>query len=198
MAKTTIQLNLPSTDEVNKYLNKWNSLENYVLQENSLDKLFHHTYPNNTNMDDVLIKVCSLNDFYSTNIFSPFSIAKHIVELNIDDRLKNGDLSLVQDIATINIKGRDLFFYSFATKYCSHHFDTKYPIYDYYVEKVLKYFRDKDNFSKFNNNDLKEYKLFYRILTEFQCFYNLDKFNLKEIDKYLWQTGKEFFPRNYK
>ncbi len=198
MTKTTIQLSMPSIDEVNKYLNKWNSLENYVLQESSLDKLFHYTYPNNIDMDDVLIKVCSLNDFYSTNIFSPFSLAKHIVELNIDDRLKNGDLSLVQDIAKINIKGRDLFFYSFATKYCSHHFDTKYPIYDYYVEKVLKYFRDKDNFSKFKNNDLKEYGLFYSILTEFQCFYNLDKFNLKEIDKYLWQTGKEFFPRNYK
>jgi len=34
-------------------------------------KLFTETYPENTKMDDVLIKVCSLNDFYSTYIFSP-------------------------------------------------------------------------------------------------------------------------------
>ena len=31
----------PSIDEVEKYLKKWDSLENYVLQENSLNKLFY-------------------------------------------------------------------------------------------------------------------------------------------------------------
>ena len=30
----------PSKDEVKKYLQKWDSLDNYVLQESSLDKLF--------------------------------------------------------------------------------------------------------------------------------------------------------------
>lgn len=34
-----------------------------LLQESSLRKLFAETYPRNVDMDDVLIKVCSLNDF---------------------------------------------------------------------------------------------------------------------------------------
>lgn len=82
-------------------------------------------------MDDVLIKVCSLNDFYSTNLYSPFRVAKHIVSLNIDDRLNNNDLDLVNDIAKVKINDDKMInFYSFATKYCSHHKPIKYPIYD--------------------------------------------------------------------
>src|SRR5690554_4851091 len=109
----------PTKVIVNDYLNKWDTLENYVLQECSLKKLFNETYPQNIDMDDVLIKVCSLNDFYSTNIFSPFTVAKHIVELNIDERLLNEDLKLVNEIATVRVNGnREINFYSFATKYC--------------------------------------------------------------------------------
>ena len=48
-----------------------------------------------------------LNDFYSKNIFSVFSVAKNIFELNIDDRLKMGDVSLVSDIAAVNISGKE-------------------------------------------------------------------------------------------
>ena len=98
------QLPLPTPHEVNKYLKLWDSLENYVLQEKALDKLFFDVCPKNNNIEDILIKCCTLNDFYSTNIFSIFPVAKHILKLNIDERLKNGDTSLVNDIASIKIK----------------------------------------------------------------------------------------------
>ena len=74
------------------YLARWDSLESYVLQESSLRKLFAETYPHNVDMDDVLIKVCSLNDLYNTNIYSPFTIAKHIVDSDIDQRLSSRDI----------------------------------------------------------------------------------------------------------
>jgi hypothetical protein len=32
---------------------------------------------------------------------------------------------------------------------------------------------------------------------EFSRFYGLEGFTLKEVDKYLWQAGKEYFPRQY-
>ena len=67
-----IEIPTPSEKEVIKYLKKWDSLENYVLQESALDKLFFKTYPNNNDINDILIKASSLNDFYSTNIFSIF------------------------------------------------------------------------------------------------------------------------------
>ena len=187
----------PSKDEVKKYLQKWDSLDNYVLQESSLDKLFLKTYPNNTYINDILIKASSLNDFYSTNIFSIFSVAKHILELNIDERLKAGDETLVNDIAKIIIKNKNKNFYSFASKYCSHHYPTEYPIYDNYVEKVLLYFKKRDKFDDFTKEDLKNYKTFKKILITFKNFYKIDEYDLKEIDKYIWQLGKEYFPKKY-
>jgi len=169
-----------------------------VLQESSLRKLFSVTYPLNNSMDEVLIKVCSLNDFYSTNIFSPFAVAKHIVSLRIDPRLDQDDLNIVNKIATVQInKNSKRNFYSFATKYCSHHKPTVYPIYDSYVEKMLLYLRREDKFYKFNREDLKQYPKYRNILIQFQDYYGLKKYNLKQIDKYLWQVGKDYFPRQY-
>lgn len=192
-----IEIPNPSKNEVERYLKKWDSLENYVLQESSLDKLFFNTYPNNTDINDILIKASSLNDFYSTNIFSIFPVAKHILELNIDERLKVGDETLVNDIARIKINGKDKNFYSFATKYCSHHYPTVFPIYDSFVEKVLLYFNKRDKFYNFTKEDLKEYKKFKSTLISFKRFYNIDEYNLKDIDRYIWQLGKDYFPKKY-
>ncbi len=188
----------PSKQQVEEYLKRWDSLESYVYQESSLKKLFTKIYPENTDLDDVLIKVCALNDFYSTNIFSPFTVAKHIVNLKIDEKLSQKDLDLVNEIAYISVpKGRKINFYSFATKYCSHHMPTVYPIYDSYVEKLLMYFKKKDKFAEFKRIDLKNYQKYHGILLEFRNFYDLNDFNLKEIDKYLWQLGKISFPKIY-
>lgn len=78
-------------------------MENYSLQENDMEKLFHRRYNNNTDIEDVLIKVSTLNDFYSTNIFSPFRVAKHIVSLDIDDRLRVDEVTLVNEIAKVKM-----------------------------------------------------------------------------------------------
>jgi hypothetical protein len=194
-----MKIETPSERIIQEYLRKWDSLESYVLQESSLRKLFTETYPENNKMDNVLIKVCSLNDFYSTNIFSPVSVAKHIVKLNIDNRLKIEDLGLVNEIAMVKMNGEKMInFYSFATKYCSHHKPEIYPIYDSYVEKLLQYFKKTDKFYNFTKTDLKIYPNYRNILEKFQMFYGLEDFNLKEIDKYLWQAGKEYFPKKYR
>ena len=189
----------PSCNEVKKYLLLWDSLENYSLQENALNKLFFQTYPQNKDIDDVLIKVSALNDFYSTNIFSPFQVAKHILGLKIDDRLQAGDVMLVNDLAKVAMgNGTTKHFYSFATKYCSHHKPLEFPIYDSYVDKLLRHFKRSDGFASFDNTDLKRYDTFKNVLIQFRNFYNLDKDSLKELDKYLWLLGKEKFPQKYK
>ena len=94
-------------------------------------------HPKNTDITDILLKVSTLNDFYSTNIFSVYPVAKHILSLGIDARLKAGDVTLVNDIKQIAINGTERNFYSFASKYCSHHNPLDYPIYDSYVDVVL-------------------------------------------------------------
>ena len=45
--------------------------------------------------------------------------------------------------------------------------------------------------------DLKDYVTFKGVLIDFRRFYGLEEYNLKQIDKYIWQIGKEYFPKNY-
>lgn len=168
---------IPSSEQVDYYLRKWDELEKYHAQEDALDKLFLDLCPRNTDIEDVLLKVATLNAFYSTNIFSVYPVAKHILSLDIDVRLKVGDVTIMEDIQKVTINGRDMKLYSFATKYCSHHNPLDFPIYDSYVEKVLCYFRDRDAFADFKTSELKSYIKFKSVLIDFQRFYGLDKHN---------------------
>ena len=188
----------PTPDLLSEYLTRWEQLENYRLQEASLGLLFHSLCPENKKIENVLLKVSALNDFYSTNIFDTYSVAKHILTIGIDDRLKIGDHSLVNDIAHISIKNKTKNFYSFASKYCSHHKPTSYPIFDSFVEKMLLHYKSADNFDTFDKVGLKNYERFIKVIGSFQSFYNLDKFTLREIDIFLWLAGKDWFPRNYR
>ena len=187
----------PSEAIVEKYLSNWESLEDYSAQESAIDRLFLGEFNSNDNLEHILIKCSVLNDFYSTNIFKIYPVAKHILSLNIDERLKAGDPTLVDEIARVSFNGEDKFFYSFASKYCSHHNPLEYPIYDSYVRKVLNYYKKIDGFFYFGEEDLKNYPKFKEILIHFRDFYKLNKYNLKELDKYLWQFGKEHFPNKY-
>lgn len=62
---------------------------------------------------------------------------------------------------------------------------------------MLMYFKNKDKFAEFNKDDLKDYVKFKNILIQFKKFYNIDEYNLRDIDKYLWIAGKEYFPKKY-
>lgn len=193
-----INIPRPNKDIIKEYLVKWDNLEeHYIWQESSLDKLFHKDYKYNTDLNEILIKCSCLNDFYSTNIFLIYPVAKNIFDLKIDKRLEQGDPSLVNDISRVNISGKEKTFYSFASKYCSHHNNIEFPIYDYFVDRMLVYFQKKDKFSNFKRDDLKDYVKFKSILIDFKKFYDIDEFNLRDIDKYLWIAGKEYFPKKY-
>ncbi|MCL4677435.1 MAG: hypothetical protein KJ017_02445 [Alphaproteobacteria bacterium] len=183
----------PSREEVKRYLDEWKKKEASV-HEKSLDKLFRKTYPCNTDIDNVLIKVSSLNNLYSTRIFKPYVVAEHVVNLNIDQRLLSEDLSLVKDLAWVEVEeGTYRHFYSFATKYCSFHRPEAYPMYDWYVFKMLEHFKNLDGFYDFKNAKLRDYPTYHKTLLQFRHFYQLEDFSLNQIDKYLWQAGKEKF-----
>ena len=188
----------PSSKEVAYYLKRWDSLGHYTAQESALNKLFWQLAPANSLLDDVLLKVVALNTFYSTNIKSVFTVAHHIYNLKIDERLKSGDETLVEEIACVTMSnGKVRNEFSFATKYCSHHNADAYPIYDSYVEKLLCYLRDIDGFAEFHKDELRRFTIFKKVILKIREFYSLEAFTIKEIDKYLWQLGKEKFPKNY-
>ena len=187
----------PNDKIIKEYLKSWKTLESYTLQEKSLNLLFKSYCPKNDKIEHVLLKVSALNDFYSTNIYDTYSVAKHILSCNVDSDLERGEVELVNKIAPVTIKGKTRKFYSFASKYCSHHKPETYPIYDSYVEKMLIYFKRIDEFESFKKDDLKTYSRFIEIIGKFKDHYNLSGFSLREIDIYLWLAGKQYFPNKY-
>lgn len=183
----------PTLKLVNACLEQWATLDKYVLQEKCLSLLVRELRPENSEIVDVLLKVSTLNDFYSTNIYDTHSVAKHIANLKIDSALHQGDLALVNKIALVKIGHKTINFYSFATKYCSHHRPDIYPIYDRYVDRMLQYFKKKDRFARFTAEDLKNYPTFVSVIDSFRKYYGLEDCSRKQIDAYLWLTGKEHF-----
>lgn len=194
MGKQELPFNYrPSVKDAQWFIDYWQQLPSYTDQERALDKLFMELCPKNDHIEDVLIKCSALNDFYSTNIFGIHTVAQHILHLNIDQRLRQLDYSLVNDIAKVEVNGKKRFFYSFATKYCSHHLPEKYAIYDNYVEKVLVSMNRKECFANFKKEDLKDYETYMDVIRRFRQHFDLAQYSIKQLDQYLWQLGKWYF-----
>lgn len=182
----------PTIHQLYSYLAKWEETERYYFRDEAFENLFIKSYPKNVELSEIWIKCSVLNDFYNLHIIDILPVAKHILELNIDERLSKKDYSLIKDIAKVKIWGKDKVLYSFATKYCAKHNWTDFPIYDKYIDKVLMYFKKKDHFCDFNKSDLKDYETFVSILEKFKKFYDLIC-PFDELDHYLRQLGKEYF-----
>lgn len=193
MIKKDLPINYtPSIKDAEYVLHYLKGQNKFMLHEKTLNKLFVQLCPDNNCIEDVMIKCSALNDFYSTNILNIHPMAQHILNLKIDTRLKQGDCSLVDDIACITINGKDHRFYSFATKYCSFHQPNLFAIYDSYVEKVLLTMNKRKPFT--NEKNLRNnYKSFMSAIHGFQQRFGLTQLSLKELDQYLWQTGKWHF-----
>ena len=188
----------PSNSELDLFLRKKNRLDNYVMQERALKYLFSGLIPKNKKIEHILLKVSTLNDFYSTNIFDTYTVAKHIQKLDLDKNLNCGDLKIVNKIAKVKIGGKVKNFYSFATKFCSHHNSDVYPIYDSFVDRMLMHYKKIDRFSNFKKSDLRIYSEFVRVINDFKGFYRLSGRSMREIDNFLWLAGKERFPKKYR
>lgn len=189
----------PTAEEVKRYLESWEQQPKYHVPQDALDKLFRETYKTNDCLEEVLVKCSALNNLYSTNIFDVYSMANHIWTLKIDERLQKGDYSLVKCIADLEINGKKRHFYSFASKYCCHHFPEFYAIYDSYVEKVLLSINRSDEntrFASFTKEGLKDYDTLMSVIHDFRDKFHLTQFSIRQLDHYLWQLGKTYFNEN--
>ena len=149
--------------------------EHYRDQEEVIVDIFSQ-YPSNNDKKSVLLKVCVLDSFYSTNlkIYGIHEVVEKILNLSIDKALKVGDTGVIEKIANFtNSKGKQAFLYSFASKYCFHH--------------------NKDKFCSFklSQNSLKNYENLLKAIKEIRTFYGLEEFNNRQMDYMLWVYGKE-------
>lgn len=176
----------------------------YAEQEKVIDRLFRKTWAHvHTRIDIVKSKVATLNIYYGTCIQAVTTLAKGICTIdqqtNMDNRLQNGDLTLVNDIAGILPKRRNL---SFSTKYCACHNPVAYPIYDSLVANYLAAVIAKGNLNitglsipstaqmKVLRQMHANYPLYVDIYKAFVKQCHLTSLTYRQVDWYIWTACK--------
>ena len=219
-----------------KILGIYNSdkYKNYREQEKVIEKVFSEngvfTKLGQENLQQiVLLKVSVLDSFYSTNLakFGIYEVAKHIADLEykeqIHQKIRNANpqnydelKGIIKQIAECERQdGKQKVFYSFATKYCFHHNQNAFRIYDRFVREVLVFFNNgkSDTSNKFadipselvgtnfygkklTNKELKDYDTydtFLQAIDEFAKHYGLENEtpqHRRDLDHFLWILGK--------
>ena len=159
------------------------------LAEEALCLLWEQ-FPRNTDIRHVLLKVLVLNKLYGTMIhdIEIETVAKHIVGLEIDQRIEEGDIQAVDLIADCPKLKK---YVSFASKFCSWHNPTAYPIYDTNVRQCLWSYHNQDGFSQFENDDLWNYQKLVEIVKAFRNSYDLNSLTFKQLDKFMYRSGRQ-------
>ncbi|MGD0464356.1 MAG: hypothetical protein ABSB74_17880 [Tepidisphaeraceae bacterium] len=177
---------VPTPDSVRSRLVQFDNDPRYYGADQAI-QLVIDQWPDNNNALHILIKTVLINRLYSTQIFAVYEAAQHIFTLQIDERLRKGEISLVTDVAqmkNIGAHGRNNL--SFAAKYCAWHQPDLFQIWDNLVVGLLWQYRKAHNFAEFKRNDLYCYPRFMKINESFKSFFGLQQFSRKEIDKFLY------------
>lgn len=144
--------------------------------------------PLNNDKSLVAMKICLIDITNGTNLSRNlgkdgglFKLSQKIVDSNFDERVKNGDTSIIPELAKWTKKefGKNLF--SFITKYCLYHNvhcynKDDYAIFDSVVSKSLHKYISKEDYETLTGNKLR-YDSFFKMKDE----YNYDLY-LKIID----------------
>lgn len=111
-----------------KYIDIFTSEEMYFVNDTRNIGLFKK-YPLNTNADDIRIKLSAINDFDIGQNGLMEDTVTHIINLKIDARIKQGDLSVVEDLAHIASTGKIFHLLHFASVFCNFHRPETFPVY---------------------------------------------------------------------
>ncbi len=167
------------------------------IADQALTELFSQ-FPRNDSHAHVLLKVVALNRLYSAGVLAVYDVALHIYQhaAEIDAALKIGAPDIVDRIVSgthviLRRTGKEIHFWSFATKYCSWHNPTSYPIWDARVCRYLSSLK-KTEYAEFSRPDLWErYADFKNLMNRFRTQAKLESFTFKEIDHFLWKYGEK-------
>lgn len=180
-----------------------------ILIEDSIKK-----YPYNSDVSLVAMKVCLIDITNGTNLSRNlgkegglYKLSKKITTSNFDERVKNGNISIVSELAMWTKKefGKNLF--SFITKYCLYHNNKYYKkddfaIYDSVVAKNLHKYISKEEYHNLTNKTLRK-NSFSKLKNEYnyQEYMKIIDFIIKKnnltveyphrkLDWYIWYKNR--------
>ena len=73
---------VPSVKDAEWFINNWIEVGRFSAPVDAIFKICQQ-YPNNHNLEEVLIKCAVIDNFSSTNVFDLYKMADHIVDCNI-------------------------------------------------------------------------------------------------------------------
>ncbi len=155
-----------------KYAEKIKEQESYFVSDVKRLEYFHE-HPKNQTDEEVRQKISVLNHFQIHDLACQEEMIRHILELNIDDRLSKGDLELVNEIADFHYKGHDYKLLEFASSYCNSHQPDVYPIYSKQHEELRKNYVELNHLLQ-DGDDLENYVVFKRVVDDFTKRYDLE------------------------
>ena len=179
-------------DILAKYLDLFQQQEGYFVADNRILEAFKMA-PENINVDDVRVKVSALNDPEIEDNALIDGMAKHIVALRPDERLRQGDLALVEEVAALNVRHRDFHPIHFASAYCCFHQPTLFPIYS---EQFLELYRRYiiENSLPVDPSKINTYPVFARVLDDVMTRFHLKgKLNYLHFRKFGWLYAEDIF-----
>lgn len=168
-----------------KYLEVFKDQEMYFVNDTRNLELFSKT-PGNSKVDDVRTKVSALNDVDIRTMFLEDHMINHIVKLNIDDRLKRKDVSIVEEIAQVTVQGKNHHVLHFASVYCNLHDPENFPIYS---EQHFPFYRKYISEYKLplDSEKLNTYSVFSQALNDLVKRLGLTgKMNYLQLRKFGW------------
>lgn len=159
-------------------------------------------FEGNSSLESVLPKVIIINSFYSTQIYDTEKVAKRTLTMDADSRLAAGDLTLIDDIrhghgVKTKKTGKEIDFYSFATKYAALHEPTKFPIFDSLVMRLVTALNKKLGFcTHFTQTYLRNYQRYVSVIDALMAFSGLGSYKYKRFDQGLWIYGKYLYDQS--
>ena len=166
----------PSVFETLYYLKEWRASAKQVANKQRLDELFL-VQPFELSERSLSEKTHLLNSIYRTRIQHELIVPGLMQLPDLEDRISNGDLSIIEDISGIEIPGS----YQFATKFCHHHNPIAYPFYTQEILQELQRLNHRDKFfNKFFNE--RNYMDFYNMIQAFRSHYGLETCSWFYID----------------
>ncbi len=147
-----------------KYLDIFSNQEMYFVNDLKNLEVFKK-YSLNINADDIRIKLSSINDTDITTHTLLEQMITHIINLKIDERIKQGDLSLVEDLANINANGKSYYLLHFASVYCNFHRPDTFPVYS---EQHLDFYKNyiRENNLPLDPEKINTYEVFSKALND--------------------------------